>query len=147
VRVSIELFVCVLAADPAFARMCIVEVLAAGPEAARRRADTLAAFARMLEDNAAAMLETQPTSPLTAETVVGGLHDVVYTRILGGDVRVLPTLAPDLVYAALLPYAGAKEAEAVRESMMEGNSLVAALTPDLWKFATQRPAPAGQSQS
>jgi AcrR family transcriptional regulator len=144
VRVAIELFLCLLSADPAFARMCIVEVLAAGPEAARRRAMTLDAFAQMLSDNAGSMLDDQPLSPLTAETVVGGLHDVIYTRILRGDVRTLPTLAPDLVYSALLPYVGAKEAKAVRKSMAEGDSLARVLAPELWDVATQRPAQATQ---
>jgi AcrR family transcriptional regulator len=143
VRVAIELFLCVLSADPAFARMCIVEVLAAGPEAARRRALTLAAFAQMLEDNAMELLADQPPSALTAETVVGGLHDVIYTRILRGDVRVLPKLSADLVYAALLPYVGPTEAGDARVAMTAGDSLVADLAPELWQVATQRPVQAG----
>ena len=37
-------FSALLAADPAFARMCIVEVMAAGPEAVERRNEAMKAF-------------------------------------------------------------------------------------------------------
>jgi len=53
-RAGIELFVTVLAADPAFARMCIVEVTSAGAEALQRRDATMGEFARMIDENARA---------------------------------------------------------------------------------------------
>jgi AcrR family transcriptional regulator len=105
-RAGIEAFLGLLAADPAFARMCIVEVMAAGPEAVKRRNAAMKAFAGMIEENARQRLAKPPPSALTAETVVGGIYDVVYTRIQRGDVRVLPELAPQLVHTALVHYLG-----------------------------------------
>ena len=109
-RAGIEAFLGLLAADPAFARMCIVEVMAAGPEAIRRRNEAMSAFAGMIEENARQRLAEAPPSKLTAETVVGGIYDVVYTRIQRGDVRVLPELAPELVHTALVHYLGPEAA-------------------------------------
>jgi AcrR family transcriptional regulator len=103
---GIEAFLLLLAADPAFARMCIVEVMAAGPEAVARRNDAMSAFAAMIEENARERLAESPPSDLTAETVVGGIYDVVYTRIQRGEVRQLPDLAPDLIHTALVHYLG-----------------------------------------
>lgn len=106
VRAGIETFLTLLAADPAFARMCIVEVMAAGPEAVARRNKAMRSFGRMIEQDAHDLLERRPPSALTAETVVGGIYDVIYNRIQQGLVRELPMLTTDLAYTALLPYVG-----------------------------------------
>ena len=106
---GIEAFLFLLAADPPFARMCIVEVMAAGPEAVARRNAVMGGFAEMIEENARELAESPP-SELTAETVVGGIYDVVYTRILRGEIRELPTLAPDLVQTTLVHYLGPEAA-------------------------------------
>jgi AcrR family transcriptional regulator len=107
---GIEAFLLLLAADPAFARMCIVEVMAAGPEAVARRNAAMGAFAGMIEENARERLAESPPSDLTAETVVGGIYDVVYTRIQRGELRELPALAPDLIQTALVHYLGPEAA-------------------------------------
>jgi AcrR family transcriptional regulator len=112
VRAGIEMFLMLLAADPAFARMCIVEVMAAGPEAVQRRNEAMQAFAMMFEENAREFLDEPPPSDLTAETVVGGIYDVIYTRIQRGEIRQLPELAPDLAKSALMHYLGPEGVEA-----------------------------------
>jgi AcrR family transcriptional regulator len=114
---GIVAFLILLAADPAFARMCIVEVMAAGPEAVARRNAAMSAFAAMIEENARERLAESPPSDLTAETVVGGIYDVVYTRILRGEIRALPDLAPDLVQTALVHYIGPEAAAGPRAAM------------------------------
>ena len=48
-----------LASEPAFARMCIVEALAAGPDAIKRRNDTMRAFADLIDLNAQELLARQ----------------------------------------------------------------------------------------
>jgi AcrR family transcriptional regulator len=116
VHAGIEMFLMLLAADPAFARMCIVEVMAAGPEAVQRRNDAMQAFAMMIEENARELLHEPPPSELTAETVVGGIYDVIYTRIQRGEIRQLPELAPDLAKSALMHYLGPEAAASVAAS-------------------------------
>jgi AcrR family transcriptional regulator len=125
VRSGIETFLTLLAADPSFARMCIVEVMAAGPEAVARRNEAMRSFGRMIEQDAQELLARRPPSALTAETVVGGIYDVIYNRIQQGLVRELPTLTTDLVYTALLPYLGP---EAAREAAGPGVTPASART-------------------
>jgi AcrR family transcriptional regulator len=112
---GIGAFLFLLAADPAFARMCIVEVMAAGPEAVALRNHAMSAFAAMIEENARERLAETPASDLTAETVVGGIYDVVYTRILRGEIRRLPELAPALIHTALVQYVGPEAAAKGRD--------------------------------
>jgi AcrR family transcriptional regulator len=114
IRTGISTFLALLAADPAFARMCIVEVMAAGPEAVQRRNAAMGSFADMIDENARQLLEESPPSSITAETVVGGIYDVIYTRIQRGEVRQLPELEPDLVHSALVNYLPPEAAEAAR---------------------------------
>jgi len=113
-------FLELLAASPAFAKMCIVEVLAAGPEAIARRARTMEEFTSFFEDGARETLTREnPPSPLIAETIVGGVYETVYRRIARGETGELPRLLPDLTESALLPYVGEARATAQRKLLLE----------------------------
>ena len=116
VRAGLSSFLGYLASEPEFARMCIVEVLAAGPEAVGRRDATMQAFAQMIQENAERLLPDAPAAPkLTAETIVGGIYEVVYARLLRGEDAELPSLVPDLAYSLMLPYVGPEAAAAEHE--------------------------------
>ena len=100
-------FLTLLAAEPAYANMCIVEVLVAGHSAIERRNAVMRQFRELIEAGADEELPKTARPPaLTAETLVGGVHEVVYARVLRGDTAQLPMLLPDLTYAVLLPYMG-----------------------------------------
>ncbi|HMJ96858.1 MAG TPA: TetR/AcrR family transcriptional regulator [Thermoleophilaceae bacterium] len=109
-RAGLAAFLDFVAREPAFARMCIVEALAAGGEAVKRRNAAMAAFARIIDENASALGTPVQPSALTAETIVGGIYEVIYTRVVRGDIRELPLLLPDLMWSALLPYVGPEAA-------------------------------------
>jgi AcrR family transcriptional regulator len=111
VRDSLDAFLTFVAEEPSFADMCIVEVMAAGPTAIERRNRTMAAFAEMIEKAAAEELPKSKLPPaLTAETLVGGIYEVVYSRVLQGRGEELPSLLPDLLFSVLLPYVGQETA-------------------------------------
>jgi len=85
--------------------------MAAGPTAIERRNRTMAAFAEMIEKAAADELPKAKLPPsLTAETLVGGIYEVVYSRVLNGRGDELPALLPDLLFSVLLPYVGQETA-------------------------------------
>jgi AcrR family transcriptional regulator len=110
-RASLGAFLTFIAEEPAFADMCIVEVMAAGPVAIERRNRTMMAFSEMIEGAAAAELPKSKLPPaLTAETLVGGIYEVVYSRVLQGRGGELPDLLPDLLFSVLLPYVGQETA-------------------------------------
>jgi len=100
-------FLTLLAAQPAYANMCIVEVLVAGQTAIERRNAVMRQFTELIERGAAEELPKPARPPaLTSETLVGGIHEVIYARVLRGETAELPTLLPDLTFSVLLPYMG-----------------------------------------
>jgi AcrR family transcriptional regulator len=101
-RAGIGAYLQFLASEPDTARMGIVEVLAAGPRAIARRADALRLFAEIIEVNICELVQSCRRPPLTAETMVGGIHEVVLSRILAGRTDELPGLADDLLVAILM---------------------------------------------
>jgi AcrR family transcriptional regulator len=100
-----------LSEHPHYADACIVEVLVAGPAALAKRNAVMTGFADLL-CQAAESLEQRPRPPrLAAETIVGGIYEIVYSRVLQGQAAQLPELLPDLAYSMMLPYVGHVAAE------------------------------------
>lgn len=104
-----------VAAEPRYAELCLVEALAAGPEAIERRNAVMRALAELLHRGAQTVPGANRPPFLTAETVIGGIYEVAYSRVLNGETSDLPKLLPDLAYSVMLPYVGRDSAaEAVR---------------------------------
>lgn len=98
-----------LAESPAEAKLCVVEVLCAGRNALERRNATLTQLRDAVASACALVVARdgrQAPPRIAAETVVGGLVEVVYGRLLRDDAAGLPDLLPDLAYCTLLPYLG-----------------------------------------
>jgi AcrR family transcriptional regulator len=101
------------AAEPALAWVCVVEVLAAGPRALARRDEAMRAFAGFL-DRGRAEDGAEEIRPLLTEVVVGGIYEIIYTRILNRRTATLPQLLPDIMYVWLAPSLGPTRAAAAR---------------------------------
>lgn len=101
-RAGIGAFLQFLASEPQVARMAIVEVFAAGPRAIARRNEARRLFAEIIEENIHELVPSVRRPELTAETIVGGIFEVVFTRILTGRTDELPGLADDLLAAILM---------------------------------------------
>lgn len=99
------------ASESQYAETLIVEVLAAGPAAIQRRNALIKALAELLHRGAQSKGSGFQPPELTAETVVGGIYEVIYARVLQGRTTELPQLLPDLAYSLMLPYLGHELAE------------------------------------
>ncbi len=101
-RAGIKAYLDFTASQPDLARMCIVEVLAAGPRAMARRNQAMLMFAAIIEENIHELIPGCRRAQLTAETIVGGIHEVVLSRVLADRVHELPGLADDLLATILM---------------------------------------------
>jgi len=94
-----------LAAEPAYARACIVEVLAAGPVAIEHRDAALRAFHTFFDPSRSEVPEHRAPA-IVAEATVGGIYEVIYRRIVTEGAERLGELHPELTYLALAPFVG-----------------------------------------
>jgi AcrR family transcriptional regulator len=94
-----------LSANPVFARTFLVEVLAAGPDALRRRTEMHERFADLLADVHRAAREHLPELPDPPRHVfracVGAINELVTDELLRGDVTALPDLLPAVLEVEL----------------------------------------------
>jgi AcrR family transcriptional regulator len=113
IRVGLTAFLAGMAEQPAAARLCIVEVLAAGPEAVARRDAAIQEFARFLDLGRA---EGAPELPeTTALSVAGGISELLYSEINRGATTELPGLLPELVFWIVRAFRGEERAGAERD--------------------------------
>ncbi len=114
---GLETFLAYLAAEPAFARMCIVEVVAAGAEARGRRDAAMRVFVDFLEPGRDEAPRGLVVPALAADVVVGGIYEIIYSRLQRNAAEELVEMLPELLYCALVPYIGHQAAaKAVRET-------------------------------
>lgn len=122
-RDGLEAFVRLMVAEPELARLCLVEVVAAGPEALRHRERAMEMFAGAVGKLGGRQApDGVEVPPLAAELVVGGLSEIVRARVLKGRVETLLEELPQMMYCVLVPFCGHREASAVAERVAADGS-------------------------
>ncbi len=89
--------------EPNVAQMCIVEVMAAGEKARRRRAKTMYQLTGMVADTLEERCESRDEALLRARLLVGGVHEMVYDALARRQVKGISHLADDVVASHLPP--------------------------------------------
>jgi AcrR family transcriptional regulator len=98
--------------QPALARLCVVEALAAGPRALERRAEVVEALVRTIDEGRAERpLRAPEPPPLAAEAAVGAVLSIVHRRLLTGGREPLTSLLGELMSAIVMPYLGGSAAQ------------------------------------
>jgi AcrR family transcriptional regulator len=98
--------------EPALARLCVVEALAAGPRALQRRGEVLERLLWAVDQGRAERPARVPEPPpLAAEGAVGAVLSVIHRRLVAGDREPLTPLLGELMSAIVLPYLGASSAQ------------------------------------
>ena len=110
VRAGIEAILEFMVAEPAFARMCMVEPLAAGPAAVERYFAAVNVIATFLDEGRREHRSAEKAPASMAKGIVSGAALVVREQILADQTQRLPELLPELLYAALVPFLGQREA-------------------------------------
>jgi AcrR family transcriptional regulator len=109
-RAGIDAYLRWLAAEPALARVFLIEVAAAGPVAAERRErirDRYADVLRELQDDARAEIPALPRLPAEVfHALVAAVDELVVRRIRESGATALPELEPVLLYLQVALLAG-----------------------------------------
>jgi AcrR family transcriptional regulator len=110
VRAAFEAMFAFFAAEPAYARLAMVEVYAAGGAGLARRGRMIRSLEGFLDPG----FERRPELPrVLAEAIGGATGGLVQEQIRRSGVEALPSLAPLATYLTLAPFLGAVEAAEV----------------------------------
>ena len=110
-----------LASEPAHSHLILVDTFAASPEAIEIRDTSIHAFAAYLQpgyhyastSGASAGAPADAVPGIAPEAIAGGIWQVLNYYIEAERTDELPDVAPQLIYAALTPFIGPKEAAKV----------------------------------
>ena len=105
IRSALRALLAFCADEPAIARACVVEVLAAGPAARARRAHTMTQLAALVEQPLRELRGGDRLAKLSARALVGAVHELIYIPVDGGVVDNLPALADEIVDSQLIALA------------------------------------------
>ena len=89
--------------EPQVARMCIVEVMAAGEQARKRRAKTMERLTGLVADALEERCESRDEALMRARVLTGGVHEMVYDSLARGEVEGISGLAEEVVTSYLSP--------------------------------------------
>lgn len=115
IRRGLEVLLHLLAAEPAFANLAIVEMLAAGPRARERSRRLLSDFLRFFEE-APRLLDPPRVPPTAIEAVVAGVFGLLFNYVSTKRTAELPGMLPEITYFVLAPFIGPREAAAAAGS-------------------------------
>jgi AcrR family transcriptional regulator len=130
-RTAIGVLLGGLAADPLAARICFVEVLAAGPTALARRNEATASLDPLFDYDNVTTAAGSPRPRAVTAGAIGYLSETLNREIAAGRAEQLPELRAELMYTLTLPFVGPRGA--TRELELDGSD--AELHPDA---ATER---------
>jgi len=99
-----------LASEPAHAHLTVVDTFAASPLAIEIRETGLHAFAAYLQPGYHYAPSSRSVPGVAPEAIAGGIWQVLHNHIEHERVEDIADLAPQLVYVALAPFIGGKEA-------------------------------------
>jgi AcrR family transcriptional regulator len=100
---ALETLLELCAADPDLARICVVEVFAAGPRVRQRRADAMDRLARLVQHALGELRGDDELDRLSAQALVGAVHELIYLPIERRDTASLPAMAGDIVATQIAP--------------------------------------------
>ncbi len=98
--------------EPAFARLALVEMLAAGESALELLQSLMDAFALFLEPGYKLLSEHGPSKRLVDETVANAIFGLLHEHIVREGTEGVEVVLPEMVRRILTPFLGAEQAAA-----------------------------------
>ncbi len=113
VEAGLGAFLDYVAHEPALARTCMVEALAAGPGSVHYYEESLQAFVSLFRIGRDVSPHGGDLPATLEEALIGGVFWILYQRLLLAETERIEELLPELVEFTLTPYLGAESARDV----------------------------------
>jgi AcrR family transcriptional regulator len=95
-----------LAAEPALARLALVDVGAAGPAAQRRYRVAVQRLTPLFDEGRDFAPDGRGLPANTSRMAIGGVAGLIFDELVAGRAEQLPGLLSDVLFATLVPYIG-----------------------------------------
>jgi AcrR family transcriptional regulator len=115
-RAGLAVLLEAVAAEPALARLGLVEVGAAGPAAQQRYLAAVKRVTPLFEEGRDFAPGGRALPPNTSRMAIGGVLGLVSEALSAGEAAELPGLLGEVLFAALSPYLGAEAASGLVEA-------------------------------
>jgi AcrR family transcriptional regulator len=112
IKAGLAAFLAYVDREPALARTCMVEALAAGPRAVQYYEESLQTFVSLFRLGRSVSPYGRELPETLEEALIGGVFWILYQRLSAAEAVCVEELLPELVEFSLTPYLGA---EAARE--------------------------------
>ncbi len=106
VRGALRSVLTYLSRNPVAARVGIVEGFGAGARARDRYQEAVSAFFPFLDAGRELVDEPDRIPPQAARVIVGGVSAIMFAEASSGNARNLPSVLPEVMYLAVVPYLG-----------------------------------------
>ncbi len=113
VEAGLAAFLAYVAGEPALARTCMVEALAAGPASFHYYEESLQSFVSLFRVGRDVSPSGKELPETLEEALIGGIFWILYQRLVQADTGTIEGLLPELVEFALTPYLGSEGARLV----------------------------------
>jgi AcrR family transcriptional regulator len=110
VEAGMAAFLEFVAREPALARTCMVEALAAGPDSVKYYEESLQAFVSLFRIGRDVSSHGGELPETLEEALIGGVFWILYQRLLLSETEEIESLLPELLEFTLTPYMGATAA-------------------------------------
>ncbi len=110
IEAGVETCLGFFAAEPAFARMCIIDMFSAGDSALARYRSAVRMLSAFVDRGRRGMADGEEVPASVAGMVVGGAAVVIRAEIVADRTGHLPEVGPDLLYSILACYMDQDEA-------------------------------------
>lgn len=100
---ALEAFLEFLATEPELARMCVVEVFAAGSRARERRAAVMERLAQLVQHALGELRGDDKLDRLSAQALIGAVHELIYLPVDRRDSVALRGMASEIVATQVAP--------------------------------------------
>jgi AcrR family transcriptional regulator len=106
-----------IAANPAAARLRLVECYAAGPETIRRAEEITRSFTFFLEEGYGHRPQARELPRVASDAIVGAIYETIQRAVARGGIEQLPRELPQIAYLAITPFAGRRETVRLLEQL------------------------------
>jgi AcrR family transcriptional regulator len=104
-----------LDAEPALARVCVIDAMAGPPAALEHRAQLLQPLVALIDEARDTLPPDRQPPPVTAEAIVASVAGILHARLVAGQAPPFISLLGELAAVIATPYLGSREAtEAAR---------------------------------